>query len=191
MSVRMIEEPARSIPVRAEYDVLVVGGGPSGLTAALAAAEDGLKVGLVWRGNPKHKNDTNRSIEPQLLKPLFAIGGLRLVSLQKEPRPGDIDILRGFGPFDDLTAELDDFADTAALVEAVDLVITVDTSVAHLAGALAKPVWLLLPHVPDWRWLMEREDSPWYPTARLFRQTRLGDWAEVMDRVVAAARARS
>ncbi len=156
-----------------------------------ARLREGFKVGLVWRGNPKHKNDLSRSLDPALLKPLFDIPGVRFVSLQKEPRAGDVETLRGFGALDDLTDELGDFADTAALIGALDLVISVDTSVAHLAGALGKPLWVLVPFVPDWRWLLDREDSPWYPTARLFRQKQSGDWADVMARVVAAVRERA
>ena len=90
----------------------------------------------------------------------------------------------------DYMVELDDFADTAALVANLDLVIAVDTSVAHLAGAMGKPVWVLLPYAPDWRWLLEREDSPWYPTMRLFRQKSRGDWGEVIDRVAQALEVR-
>jgi len=153
---------------------------------AARLSSEKLNVGLVWRGNPKHKNDHNRSVEPNLLAPLFEIAGIRLLSLQKEPRPGDLETLRGFGELDDWTGELKSFADTAALVSTLDLVIGVDTSVIHLAGALAIPFFLLLPHVPDWRWLLEREDSPWYPTARLFRQPGIGEWASVIDRLVAA-----
>jgi ADP-heptose:LPS heptosyltransferase len=91
----------------------------------------------------------------------------------------------------DLGSELRDFADTAALVETLDLVITVDTGVAHLAGALGKPLWILLPHVPDWRWMLEREDSPWYPTARLYRQATANDWPGVLQRVQRDLAARS
>jgi ADP-heptose:LPS heptosyltransferase len=102
------------------------------------------------------------------------------ISLQK-PRPP------AGTPFDmiDPSSELHDFADTAALIANLDLVISVDTAVVHLAGAMGKPVWTMLAFVPDWRWLLDRDDSPWYPTMRLFRQSRRGDWAEVVDRVVA------
>ena len=98
--------------------------------------------------------------------------------------------LRGLGPFIDLAGALGDFADTAGALMALDLLIAVDTSVAHLAGALGRPVWLLLPFAPDWRWMREREDSPWYPTARLFRQPARGDWPAVISRVAAALEAR-
>ena len=104
------------------------------------------------------------------------------VSLQKDPRPDDKAVLERTGIVD-LTAHLTDFVETAALVSCLDLVITVDTSVAHLAGAQGCPTWILLPYVPDWRWLLDREDSPWYPTVRLFRQTETRDYGEVLDRV--------
>ncbi len=148
------------------------------------------KVGLVWRGNPEKPGDARRSLAPSALRPLFELSGVRLISLQMPPRAGDLDQLRQFGALDDPMDEIGDFADTAALIASLDLVITVDTAVAHLAGALAAPVWLLLPFVPDWRWMMARPDSPWYPTARLFRQTAPGDWHGVLDRVAEALCAR-
>ncbi|WP_448191864.1 tetratricopeptide repeat protein [Azospirillum sp. sgz301742] len=146
---------------------------------------DGLKVGLVWAGNPGHANDRNRSLPLGGLAPLLRTSGVRFFSLQKDPRPGDRDILADLGVID-LGPDLDDFADTAAALTALDLLVTVDTSVAHLAGALGRPVWLLLPFLPDWRWMMDRSDSPWYPTMRLFRQSRRGDWAPVVERVAEA-----
>ncbi len=164
------------------------------LTASAAAiarwrarvAGDRLAVGLAWRGNPSHIKDRTRSLDPARLKLLFALDRIRLISLQKAPRPGEPEALAGFGRFDDWTDELGDFADTAALISALDLVISVDTSVAHLAGALGRPVWIMVSETPDWRWLLGRDDSPWYPTARLFRQTRFDDWAGVIDRIAAA-----
>jgi len=146
---------------------------------------DEFKVGLVWAGSAAHLNDRNRSIPLEKFAP-FALTDARFYSLQKgapatqarTPPPG-LSII-------DLTDRIEDFADTAAFIEALDLVISVDTSVAHLAGALGKPVWLLLPKPPDFRWLLDREDSPWYPTMRLFRQSTRGDWDEVMRRVADA-----
>lgn len=141
------------------------------------------RVGLVWSGNAAHRNDANRSMP---LRQLLA--GLprncQLVSLQRELREGDERVLAEFGVlhFGD---QLQTFADTAALVDAMDLVISVDTSVAHLAGALAKPLWLLIPYVPDWRWMLGRDDSPWYPTARLFRQDDRRRWDDVISGVAA------
>jgi len=149
----------------------------------------GPRVGLAWAGNSAHGNDRNRSLTAKALAPLIAAArstGAQMISLQKEVRAGDLawleqtpDVLR----VEDL---LTDFADTAALVAACDLVISVDTSVAHLAGALGRPLWLLLPKPCDWRWMSAREDTPWYPAARLFRQTAPGDWAEVLDRAAQA-----
>ena len=141
-----------------------------------------LRVGLVWSGNPRHMNDRNRSMPLSLLSAILDVDAL-FVSLQKNPRPGDAEILRERKDVVDHTAELTDFAETAALVSCLDLVITVDTSVAHLAGALGCPTWVLLPYMPDWRWLLGREDSPWYPTVRLFRQTETREYGSVIERV--------
>lgn len=141
-------------------------------------------VGLVWRGNPKHKNDANRSIALSDLT-RFLPGHLRYVSLQKELGEADMDSLKEHPEILHCEDELKDFSDTAALCELVDVVISVDTSVAHLAGALGKPVWIVLPFNPDWRWLLDRSDSPWYRSARLYRQTAPGDWAGVLGRVAA------
>ncbi len=147
---------------------------------------DRLRVGLVWRGNPEKDGDAWRSLDPAELRSLLAFDGVRFVSLQKQPIPGDLDVLRRFAGLDNPMPEVEDFADTAALISALDVVISVDTAVVHLAGALAKPVWVLLPFAPDWRWLTGRDDSPWYPTGRLFRQSKPGDWAGVIERVALA-----
>jgi tetratricopeptide (TPR) repeat protein len=140
-----------------------------------------LRIGLVWAGNPKHSNDHNRSIPLSTLSPLFSADA-SFVSLQKEVRLGDSAALHASGIVD-LTADLTDFTETAALMSCLDLVISVDTSAAHLAAALGRPTWILLPYLPDYRWLLDRDDSPWYPTARLFRQGARRDWAEVIGRV--------
>lgn len=142
-----------------------------------------LRVGLVWSGNPKHGNDRNRSIPLQTLTRILDVEDAIFVSLQKDPRPGDLAILSERTDIIDLTSDLTDFAETAALIACLDLVITVDTSVAHLAAALGRPTWVLLPFVPDYRWLLDRDDSPWYPTVRLFRQTATRDYGPVLDRV--------
>ena len=147
-----------------------------------------LRIGLVWSGNPQHGNDHNRSIPLSVLSRLLGLGA-DFVSLQKDLRPGDAALLQQAGIVD-LAQHLTDFAETAALLACLDLVITVDTSVAHLAGALGRPTWVLLPHVPDYRWLLEREDSPWYPTMRLFRQDERREWEAVLDRVHDALPAR-
>jgi len=148
------------------------------------AAYAGLKVGVVWAGNPGHRHDRLRSLPAGLVLPRLARSGVQLFSLQKEPRAEDRVVLEQLnGEVVDLAPSLASFADTAAVVSAMDLVISVDTAVAHLAAALGKPTWMLLPHSLDWRWLCAREDSPWYPTARLFRQTRPADWTSVLDRL--------
>jgi hypothetical protein len=139
-------------------------------------------IGLVWAGNPRHKNDRNRSMALKDLAPLSRVKAT-LHSLQVGPAQAQIREVSELKLIDH-APELKDFADTAALIEALDLVITVDTSVAHLAGAMGKAVWLLLPLVPEWRWMLQRGDSPWYPTMRLFRQTAAKDWAGVVSRVV-------
>ena len=141
------------------------------------------RVGLTWSGRAAHANDSNRSIALGDFAGLVCLHA-QFVSLQKDLRAGDAQIIerRGIKHFGD---ELDDFADTAALIELMDIIITVDTSVAHLAAAMGKIVWILLPFNPDWRWLLDRDDSPWYPTARLFRQPTLGAWGSVIERVSA------
>jgi len=139
------------------------------------------RVGLVWSGNPQHSNDHNRSISLRVLSPLLGADAT-FVSLQKEARPEDQPLLQTSGIID-LTSDLTDFTETAALVSCLDLVISVDTSVAHLAAALGRPTWILLPYLPDFRWLLDRDDSPWYPTAHLFRQSERRDWAEVIEMV--------
>jgi tetratricopeptide (TPR) repeat protein len=143
---------------------------------------DRLRVGLVWSGNPKHDNDRNRSIPLRTLSRILDADAT-FVSLQKEPRLGDKVALLERSEIVDLTANLTDFAETAALISCLDLVITVDTSVAHLAGAVACATWILLPYTPDHRWLLDRDDSPWYPTVRLFRQSITRDYGEVLDRM--------
>ncbi len=151
---------------------------------------NGLKVGLAWAGSPQHVNDFRRSIELERLQPLFEIAGVSLVSLQVGPRAADIAQLPS-GAIVGLSAELTDFAETAGAILNLDLVVAVDTAVAHLAGALGKPAWVMLPFSPDWRWLLERSDSPWYPTLRLYRQPMPGDWNDVIARVAADLRERA
>jgi tetratricopeptide (TPR) repeat protein len=151
------------------------------------AGGSGLKIGLVWAGNPAHKNDRRRSIALDQIAALFDCPGVRWFSLQSGERAGDLATL-SCGRVADLSPELADFAETAAAIANLDLVITVDTATAHLAGALGKPVWVLLPFSADWRWLLHRNDSPWYPTARLYRQAAPGDWAGVVRQVEDAMR---
>ena len=140
------------------------------------------RVGLVWSGNAAHGRDRQRSVPITDLLPILR-ADIDWVSLHKEMRPQDVTVLTQRADIRNYAADLVDFAETAALIQQLDLVITVDTSVAHLAGALGKPVWVLLSHVPDWRWLRERSDSPWYPSARLFRQPVPGDWASVITQL--------
>jgi len=148
----------------------------------------GFKVGIAWQGNPEHKRDRWRSVPLLAFEPLAGVLGVRLVSLQKGPGREQLpDLANRLGVLD-LADRLEDFADTAAVMRSLDLVITVDTAVAHLAGALGIPVWVALSLFPDWRWLLEREDSPWYPSMRLFRQSAWGDWAGVFERLTEALR---
>jgi tetratricopeptide (TPR) repeat protein len=139
------------------------------------------RIGLAWSGNPEHRNDHNRSLGLSMLTPLLKLD-VEWISLQKIVRGPDADLLHQT-PIRSVEAELGDFADTAALIQTLDLVIAVDTAVAHLAGALGGPVWVLLPDPPEWRWLRERIDSPWYPGARLFRQSAPGQWEGVIGAV--------
>jgi len=142
-----------------------------------------LRVGIAWAGNALHKNDHQRSIALEHFAALLAAPDIEFVSLQKEIAAADASAPSGRANVINIADELGDFADTAAVISLLDLVVTADTSVAHLAGALGRPVWVLVPFAPDFRWLLNREDSPWYPTARLFRQPRLGDWESVIARV--------
>jgi tetratricopeptide (TPR) repeat protein len=141
------------------------------------------RVGIVWAGSATHKNNHNRSIALPRFAPLLTVSGAAFVSLQTELDAADGASLGRNAGVLQLGPELRDFADTAAVISELDLVIAADTAVVHLAGALGKPVWVLLPFTPDFRWLLDREDSPWYPTARLFRQPRFGDWESVIARV--------
>jgi hypothetical protein len=159
------------------------------------ASLPGLKVGLVWAGGARADQpqsmaiDHRRSMPLAVMGPLARVPGCSFISLQKG-EPAKQALPPGLA-LHDFTAELSDFADTAALIEALDLVVSVDTSVAHLAGALAKPVWLLNRFDTCWRWLLGRDDSPWYPTLRQFRQTILGDWETVLRRVSAELHTRA
>ena len=146
--------------------------------------KDGMKIGIAWQGNPSSPVDRGRSFPLSCFAPIAKIPGLHLISLQK--RHG-LDQLRKMPSVmtlgDQFDSGPDAFADTAALMMHLDLIVTSDTSIAHLAGALGRPVWVALKKVPEWRWLTDREDSPWYPTMRLFRQTTAGDWSDVFARM--------
>jgi len=148
------------------------------------AGYSSLKVGIVWAGSPGHLYDGQRSLAANAIFPHLRVPGVQLFSLQKETSPVDAECLAQLkNEVVDLAPLLTTFAETAAAASAMDLVISVDTSVAHLAGALGQRTWILLPHILDWRWFYQREDTPWYPSARLFRQHRPNDWASVLDRL--------
>jgi tetratricopeptide (TPR) repeat protein len=158
--------------------------------AAVAAAwkswprrGDELRVGLAWAGNPQYKSDEQRSTALETLLPLARVPGVSFFSLQFGPAAAQIERLRARFPIVDACSRHKDFAETAALAATLDLILSVDTSVAHLAGSMGLPVWILLPHLADWRWLEGREDSPWYPTARIFRQPVPGGWGLLVERV--------
>ena len=152
----------------------------------------GFRIGIAWQGNPANPGDSHRSIPLAQFAILARIPGVRLISLQKGPGTQQLSGIAESFPVLDLASRLDEtsgaFMDTAAVMMNLDLVITSDTAVAHLAGALGVPVWMALPLAPDWRWLLQREDSPWYPTMRLFRQARFGDWKDVFERIAEAVR---
>jgi len=153
--------------------------------ARVGAPAGRLRIGLAVSGSAHHANDVNRSIPLHRMRPLYGLADWYL--LQKELRPSDeIELARS--PLRDLRSELLDFGETAAAIASLDLVISVDTALVHLAGALGRPVWILLPYLPDWRWLLERSDSPWYPSARLFRAPAPGDWDAVIGELAAALR---
>jgi tetratricopeptide (TPR) repeat protein len=174
---RLFKTNLATIPATVPY--LAVPPEASAAWADRIAAAPGLRVGIVWAGTAVG------AIDLRLLKPLWELSGASWFSLQVGDRAGDISAIDTVN-ITDLSPWLTDFAETAAAVCQLDLVITVDTSVAHLAGALGRSTWLLLQYFPEWRWLLEREDSPWYPTARLFRQRQVGDWSSVAREVAAA-----
>jgi tetratricopeptide (TPR) repeat protein len=183
-----------SLPLLFKTEMETIPGDTPYLSTDAAAAEGwrtrlpatGRNIGVVWRGNPIHKNDRRRSIPAATFAELVCLDTVNWLSLQKDGRPDELAALNAGGTVRDLGPEMGDWADTAALVSQLDLVITVDTAVAHVAGAIGKPVWLLIPFSPDWRWLLHRADSPWYPTARIFRQHEAGDWNGVFADVRAA-----
>jgi hypothetical protein len=176
-----------TIPAMVPYLHVPQGAGTQAIEI-IARYKGVLRVGLVWAGNINHLENRHRSLALEQFRDLFSVAGTRFFSLQKflslqkddavaELKSIPQDIITDLDPY------LGDFADTAAAIQALDLVISVDTAVAHVAGALAKPVWTLISFVPDWRWMLDRDDSPWYPTMRLFRQPTPGDWSSVITRV--------
>lgn len=164
-------------------------------TARLRWKGEGLRVGVAWAGNPEHRSDDCRSMPLRALLPLAEVPGIAWFSLQKGKAVQQMRGLAGEFPLVDVCSASHDFAETAALVATLDVVITVDTAMAHLAGAMGLPVWVVLPHLADWRWMDAREDSAWYPTARVFRQKTAGDWrapvARIGDELVKLVAARS
>ncbi|BDI31138.1 hypothetical protein CCAX7_31890 [Capsulimonas corticalis] len=192
------EIPLLSLPMMAGTNLETIPGATPYLSADPSRAaqwsrvlgrpgEGGLKVGVVWAGSPEHQNDAARSMSLASFAPLLDTPGVTLFSLQKGDAAGQLSQLPAGARVVDLGSRIQDFEDTAAIVENLDLVIAVDTSVAHLAAAMGKPVWLLLALVPDWRWLLERSDTPWYPAMRLFRQTTRNGWSALMRYVAAEA----
>jgi hypothetical protein len=143
------------------------------------------RVGIVWAGRPTHSNDRRRSARLADFAPLARVPGVAFVSLQKGRTADQAGSYFGRAPLINISTEIANFSDTMAILEGLDLVVSVDTSVAHLAAAMGKRTWILLPTAPDWRWLLERYDSPWYPSAHLFRQAEAGNWDGVMSNVAA------
>lgn len=177
------QAPLMSLPRTFGVTMETIPAAPYLFSAATARREDelpasGLNIGLVWAGGKTHENDRKRSLDPALLEPLTGLPGVNFFSLQAAAAK----IPRGVASL----ARFADFAETAALIARLDLVISVDTAVAHLAAAIGRPVWVMLPFAPDWRWLLDRDDSPWYPTVRLFRQPSPGDWPGTVEAVAAA-----
>jgi tetratricopeptide (TPR) repeat protein len=170
-----------TIPVAIPY--LAASDARSAVWRSRLAALAPPRVALVWAGRAAHPNDRNRSLALAQLKPLLGLDQVSFISLQRDMSDADAATLAGLACVTSIGAELRDFDDTAAVLALADLVIAVDTAVAHLAGAMGRPTWILLPFCPDWRWLLGRDDSPWYPTARLYRQGAPGDWQSVVERV--------
>jgi tetratricopeptide (TPR) repeat protein len=154
----------------------------------------GYRVGIAWQGSPRHPWDRHRSVPLEQFEPLAWVEGVRLISLQKNHGSEQLRALAGRFPVDDLGGALDEiagpFADTSAVLANLDLVVCVDSAIAHLAGAMGVPCWVVLARTPDWRWLLDRPDSPWYPNTRLFRQTHMGDWSGVFEEMAEELRRR-
>jgi tetratricopeptide (TPR) repeat protein len=149
-------------------------------SAQMLAHKKKLKVGVLWSGNPNFVYDASRSLSFELIKPFLATAGCQFFSLQKEVKPIEENAVITYEGLIDCRPMMTDFVETAAIIEQMDLIITSCTALAHLAGALGKPTWIMLAYAADWRWLLTRDDSPWYPSARLFRQPQLNDWQSVV-----------
>jgi len=146
------------------------------------------KIGIAWAGRPTHNNDINRSIKLEMLAPICDLEGIELLSLQKGKPVEQIPDYKGRAPLIDLDKQLETFDDTMALVSQLDLLVTVDTAIGHFAGAMNRPAWIMLPHAPDFRWLLDRSDTPWYPSLRLFRHPKPRRWDLVIPAVAAELR---
>lgn len=175
-----------TIPAEVPYLRIPQGSGARAITV-VTQYSGSLRVGIVWSGGIHTKNP-HRSVGLEQFSVLFGTAGTKFFSLQKGDAMTELNMVPQ-NIIDDLGPYLADFSDTAAVIQELDLVISVDTAVAHLAGALGKPIWVLIPFASDWRWMLEREDSPWYPTMRLFRQPKPGDWASVIRRVAGELKA--
>ena len=185
-----LEKVGREVPYLRSTALRSTTGVPDRIAALLGEPDGRRRVGLVWQGNPRQTRDVVRSCQLDTLLPLLDIPGIRFFSLQCEPRGrAQLAASSCADRLPDVGALLSDFADTAAVLDQLDLLITVDTGIAHLAGALGRPVWTMLCHTPDWRWHLERSDSPWYPSMRLFRQPTWGDWDSVVQQIRAALQA--
>ena len=187
-----VQLPLLSLPVVLQTTLATIPGGvpyihaDPGLVAFWKnelASLPGLKIGIAWQGNPRVLCDKLRSVPLAYFEPLARLPGVSLVSLQKQPGSEQFRTTAGDWPLLDLGERLKTFSDTAAVMTNLDLIITSDTCIPHLAGALGRPVWTVLQLAPDWRWLLDRDDSPWYPSMRLYRQRSQGDWREVFTRV--------
>jgi Tfp pilus assembly protein PilF len=146
------------------------------------------RIGVIWAGRPSHNNDRNRSARLADFRPLADVPGIALLALQKGASSEQAGAWYGRAPLINIGAEIDNYDDTMAILDNLDLLITVDTSVAHLAGAMGRPVWIMLPRAPDWRWLLDRSDTPWYPSARLFRQRQVRHWDDVVQAIATELR---
>ena len=144
------------------------------------------RIALVWAGRPTHKNDRKRTMKLEQFAPLFARDDLAILTVQKGEQIAQVGSYFGRAPLINLGPDIGDFADTMAILRHVERLVTIDTSVAHIAGAIGAPTALVLPQAPDWRWLLGRDDTPWYPSVRLFRQERAYDWSGVIERVSAS-----